>query len=62
VLGDDLVAGEPRRAGAGVGDQRLAGVQFQLEGFSQERRQRGLDLLGFAWLPQLAGCIVRVST
>jgi hypothetical protein len=27
VLDRDLVAEEPRRAGAGVGDQRLAGVQ-----------------------------------
>jgi len=31
VLGDDLVAEEPRPLAAGVGDQRLFLVQFQLE-------------------------------
>jgi hypothetical protein len=51
VLDGDLVAEEPRRAGAGVGDQCLAGVQFQREGLSQERRQPGFDLLGFGLRP-----------
>jgi len=51
LLDGDLVAGEPRRAGAGVGDQRLAGVQLQREGLPQERGQPGLDLLGFGLRP-----------
>jgi hypothetical protein len=36
VLGGDLVAEEPRRAGAGVGDQRLCLGQLQLEVILQE--------------------------
>ena len=36
VLDGDLVAEEPRRAGAGVGDQRLVLGQFQLEVVTQE--------------------------
>ena len=47
VLDDDVIAEEPRRGGAAVGDQGLAGVQFQPEGLPEERRQLGLDLLGF---------------
>jgi len=61
VLDGDLVAEEPRRAGAGVGDQGLGLVQLQGEGFSQERRQRGLDLLGFGLRPDesqdVVGCL-----
>jgi len=51
VLDGDLVAEEPRRAGAGVGDQGLGRVQLQGEGLPQERRQLGLDLLGFGLGP-----------
>src|SRR5207247_8745249 len=47
VLDGDLVAEEPRRAGAGVGDQRLLLGQFQLEFFLQEPAETALDLLGF---------------
>jgi len=47
VLDDDLVAEEPRRAGAAVGDQGLVLVQFQGEGLAQERCQVRLDLFGF---------------
>ena len=39
VLDGDLVAEEPRRAGAGVGDQRLVLGQFQLEVITQELGQ-----------------------
>ena len=64
MLDGDLIAEEPRRAGAGVGDQRLAGVQLQLEGSSQERRQLGLDLPGFGPGPdepqQMIICLCRV--
>jgi len=64
VLDGDLIAEEPRRAGAGVGDQRLAGVQLQLEGSSQERSQLGLDLPGFGPGPdepqQMIICLCRV--
>jgi hypothetical protein len=51
VLDGDLIAEEPRCAGAGVGDQGLGLVQFQGEGLPQERRQSGLDLLGFGLRP-----------
>ena len=51
VLDGDLVAEEPRLLGAGVGDQGLGLVQFQGEELPQERRQRGLDLLGFGLRP-----------
>jgi hypothetical protein len=47
VLDGDLVAEEPRRASAGVGDQGLVRVELQGEGLSQEPRQFRLDLLGF---------------
>ena len=47
VLDRDLVAEEPRRAGAGVGDQRLVLGEFQLEFVTQELRQALFDLLGF---------------
>jgi len=46
VLNGDVVAEEPRRACAGVGDQRLVLGQFQLEFITQERRQPLFDLLG----------------
>jgi hypothetical protein len=51
VLDGDLIAEEPRRAGAGVGDQGLGLVQFQGEGLPQERRQLCLDLFGFGLRP-----------
>ena len=51
VLDGDLIAEEPRRTGAGVGDQGLGLVQLQREGLPQERRQFGLDLLGFGLRP-----------
>ena len=47
MLDGDLVAEEPRRAGAGVGDQRLVLGQFQLEVITQELREARFDLLGF---------------
>jgi hypothetical protein len=47
VLDGDLVAEEGRRLGAGVRDQRLVLVEFQLEVIMQERCQALLDLLGF---------------
>ena len=51
VLDGDVVAEEPRRLGAGVGDQGLIRVEFQPEGLPEERRQLGLDLLGFGLRP-----------
>jgi hypothetical protein len=48
VLDDDVIAEEPRRLGAGVGDQGLIRVEFQGEGLSQEPCQLRLDLLGCA--------------
>ena len=47
----DLVAGEPRRAGTGVGDQGLVFGQFQLEVITQELGEAGLDLLGLGFRP-----------
>jgi hypothetical protein len=47
VLDDDLVAEEGRRLGAGVRDQRLVLVEFQLEVIAQELCEALLDLLGF---------------
>jgi hypothetical protein len=47
VLGGDLVAEEPRRIGAGMGDQRLCLGQLQLEVIVQELGEATLDLLGF---------------
>jgi hypothetical protein len=47
VLNGDLVAEEPRRAGAGVGDQRLLLRQFQRQVVGEELSEAGLDLLGF---------------
>ena len=47
MLGDDVIAEEPRLLGAGVGDQRLACRQFQLEVLAQEVGQALFDLLGF---------------
>jgi len=45
VLDGDLVAEEPRRARAGVGDQRLLLRQFQLEVVLQEPGKAVSDLL-----------------
>jgi len=47
VLDGDLVAEEPCRVRAGVGDQRLALGQLQLEVIAQELGEMTLDLLGF---------------
>jgi len=47
VLDGDLVAEEGRRPGAGVRDQCLVLVEFQLEVVMQERCEALLDLLGF---------------
>jgi len=47
VLDGDVIAEEGRRLGAGVRDQGLVLVEFQLEVIAQERRQALLDLLGF---------------
>jgi hypothetical protein len=46
VLDGDLVAKEPCRLCAGVGDQGLVGRQFELEVVAQELGQPCLDLLG----------------
>ena len=45
----DLVAEELRRLGAGVRDQGLFLVQFQLEVIAQELGQAGPDLLGLGF-------------
>jgi hypothetical protein len=47
VLDGDLVAEEGRCLGAGVRDQRLVLVEFQLEVITQELSEALLDLLGF---------------
>jgi hypothetical protein len=47
VLGDDVVAEEPRLLGTGVGDQRLVRRQFQLELVAQEPGEALLDFLRF---------------
>jgi hypothetical protein len=47
VLNGDFVAEEPCRARSGVGDQRFLLGQFQVEFFTQERRQTDLDFLCF---------------
>ena len=47
VLDGDLVAEEPRRAGAGVGDQRLGLRQLQREFVVQELTEATFDLLSF---------------
>jgi hypothetical protein len=64
VLDGDLIAEKPRRTGAGVGDQGLGLVQPQGEGLPQERRQFGLDLLGFGLRPDesqdVVVCLCRV--
>ena len=46
VLDDDLVAEVAGRPGAGVGDQRLARVEFQGEVVAQEPRELIFDGLG----------------
>ncbi len=48
MLDGDLVAEEACRACAGVGDQRLFLVEFQLEFVTQERGQTLFYLLGFS--------------
>jgi len=64
VLDGDLIAEKPRRTGAGVGDQGLGLVQPQGEGLPQERRQFGLDLLGFGLRPDesqdVVVCLCRI--
>src|ERR1019366_3686932 len=47
VLGDDVVAEEPRLLGTGVGNQRLISRQFQREIVAQEPGQALLDFLRF---------------
>jgi hypothetical protein len=47
----DLVAEEPRRARAGVGDQGFLPRQLQLEVIAQECREAGLDLLSLGLRP-----------
>jgi hypothetical protein len=63
VLDDDVVAEEPRRLGAGVGDQGLVLVEVQPEGLPEEPGQLGLDLLGFGLRPgetqQMVVCLCR---
>lgn len=49
MQGCDLVAEEPGRARAGMGDQGLVRRQIQLEFFTQERRQFKLDLFGLGF-------------
>jgi hypothetical protein len=51
VLDPDVIAEEPRRLAAGVGDQGLLLAEFQSEGLPEELRQPGLDLLGFGFRP-----------
>jgi hypothetical protein len=51
VLDGDLVAEEPRRARAGVGDQRLVLVEFQLEITAQELGLALPDLLRLGFWP-----------
>jgi hypothetical protein len=51
VLDGDLVAEEPGRACAGVGDQGLVPRQFQLEVVMEELGEAGLDVLGFGFRP-----------
>jgi len=47
MLNAYVVAEEPRRLAAGVGDQGFLLVQFQSEGLPEEPCQRSLDLFGF---------------
>ncbi len=54
VLRGDLIAEVACRPGAGVGDQRLVGVEFQREFVAQERCQLILDGLGFGLWPDKA--------
>jgi hypothetical protein len=51
VLGGDLVAEVSRCPGAGMRDQRLFLIEFQLEFITQERRQLIFDGLGFGFWP-----------
>jgi hypothetical protein len=46
VCDGDVVAEEPRRVGAGVGDQRLGLGQLELEVIAQELGEATLDLFG----------------
>jgi hypothetical protein len=61
VLDGDLVAEEPRRPGAGVGDQCFLPGQFQLEVVMQECGQALLDLLGLGpWSGEPQEVVVRI--
>jgi hypothetical protein len=62
VLDVDLVAEEPCRPSAGVGEQRLVGGQFQLEFVMQELRQTLFDFLCFGlWSGESEQVIVGLS-
>jgi hypothetical protein len=62
MLGGDLIAEEPRRVGAGVGDQRLVLGQLQLEVISQEPAEATFDLLSFGlWSGEPEQDIIRRS-
>ncbi|MFI5066555.1 MAG: hypothetical protein ACHP9Z_21625 [Streptosporangiales bacterium] len=58
MLDPDVVAEEPRRLGAGVGDQGFLLVQFQSEGLPEERCQFRLDFLGFGLRPDKSQYVV----
>jgi hypothetical protein len=64
VLDGDLVAEESGRAGAGVGDQRLALGEFELEFVTQELGQALFDVFGFGlWSgepEQMVVCLCRL--
>lgn len=49
VLDGDLVAEEPCRAAAGMGDRRLLFGQLQLENLSQELPESAFDRLGLGF-------------
>ena len=62
VLDGDLVAEEPRRAGAGVGDQRLGLRQLQRELLVQEPSEATFDLLSFgSWSGEPEQDVIGVS-
>jgi hypothetical protein len=64
VLDGDLVAEEPGRACAGVGDQRFVLGEFELEFVAQELGQALFDVLGFGLRSgepeQMVVCLCRV--
>jgi hypothetical protein len=47
VCDGDVVAEEPRRVAAGVGDRRLGLGQLQVEVIAQELSEATFDFLGF---------------